>query len=77
MSLGGMTGQLLAGLLGPRLGWRAPFVPVGGLVVVEAEYLKVRTFVLQPGLERTDSREALNTLHDTAVPPRGWRIRHT
>jgi len=52
MSLGGMTGQLLAGLLGPRLGWRAPFVPIGGLVVVEAEYLKVRILVLQPGLER-------------------------
>mmetsp|Transcript_34490 Transcript_34490/g.108289 ORF Transcript_34490/g.108289 Transcript_34490/m.108289 type:complete len:148 (-) Transcript_34490:848-1291(-) len=46
MSLGGMTGQLLAGLLGPRLGWRAPFVPVGGLMLLLAA--SVRRLLPEP-----------------------------
>ena len=36
MSIGTCTGQILAGALGPRLGWRTPFVLIGSVMVLFA-----------------------------------------
>ena len=63
MSFGTSAGQLLAGVLGPRFGWRSPFAITGSLMVVYA-------MLVQRAL-----KEPLRTTHDAPslrASARGW-----